>query len=207
MTDFVMQKFVVIERARGLSNTPYREKRVIKANTTFIIVTLASVYGIFTKDQNLIPSATKTVVQTLTNESNAYDGDDSSYAFINPSASGDVIQWDLGSVMNIIIYAKTQGGGLATVYKSYIYYSTDGSTWTLLGSDNGGTAIIVGNVSARYIKWSVNATGATYYLYTIEAYQVPSVLSKTRTFTSDIDTTISVFVFSDYSQVLEVISI
>jgi hypothetical protein len=221
MPDLAIQKFGIIERVAPRYDANdvmiYDVVRVIKAGTTFILITDGSRYNIVSRfDDNIFPSiiASETVVDANFGPiANLRDNNDSTYATssttVSPASEQELARWDLGASRTGYIFLKVWSGG---VFNTRIYVSSDGTTWTLVYNVglNGDAMIYVSNF--RYLSLrvyntdtSVGRTISGYWkIYELEFF--PPNIRNILSYNTQVTKPIAVFSIG-YSQLLEVITI
>lgn len=181
----------------------YYAKRVVGANTIFILKAVASKYDIFTDDEDLIPTAVETRGDPAFDTAKAKDHDDNTAATytLAPNASLPSVTWDLGDSRERLLYIKA--GGDANM-RTFVYISVDCVTERLL-RDYYGTEAWCAYATFRCVRITAYNLGAyynTFYLYTIEAYNPTS--KRRLTIPTTTSKTVRAFVLSGYTQLLEV---
>jgi len=140
----------------------------------------------YTQSTDLMQSATITYETNVADRGKEKDWNDdtaASRSFSGSASETDLIKVDLGTVKDIYLYAKHSTSASSSY--SNIYVSTDGTTWTKIGTVSGASAQIFWNGSARYVKWTGSCTasaGGAVYLYSLEIFDKASatkVTSKT----------------------------
>jgi hypothetical protein len=211
------QKYVVFERARGYNSgnyTVYREKRLVKANTKFILFNDAQLFYLGDESNDLLPSAVKTILQTGFDDTNLKDYNDYTYSRpygqISNGATQDLVKYDFGSINYRFIYLKIESGATGGIY-TRVLISNDDATYTKLAEANNSIIASPYYVQFRYIKLQVyNATSYTadgvYWRYfTLEVYNPSS--TNTITYTSNVFKLINAFIYNGSYQLLEVITV
>jgi hypothetical protein len=181
----------------------YYSKRVLGANTIFILKAVASKYDIFTEDEDLIPSATETVLVSGFDTTRAKDHNDDTAATytLDPITTRDLVRWDLGDSRERLLYMKTGGDSNIDVRVSI---STDCTTWSELIRYRG-SATWCRYATFRCVGITVTNWGNyynTFYLYTVEAYN--PTMKRRLTIPTTTAKTVRAFIQSGYSQLLEV---
>jgi hypothetical protein len=178
-------------------------KRVVGANTVFILKAVAQKYDIFTDDEDLIPTAVETRGDPAFDTTLAKDHDDDTAACYSlaPYASLPSVNWDLGDARERLLYIKAGGD---VNMRTIVYISTDCTTETRLW-DYYRTVAQCTYTTFRCVRITAY-NGASYSqsfcLYTIEAYNPTAKKRLTIPVTSA--KTVRAFVQSGYSQLLEV---
>jgi hypothetical protein len=181
----------------------YYSKRVVGANTIFILKAVASKYDIFTDDEDLIPTAVETRGDPAFDTTNAKDHNDDTAACytLAPFGSLPSVKWDLGDSRERLLYIKA-GGNLDM--RTFVYISSDCATETLL-RDYYRTEAWCTYATFRCVRITAYNQGNyynTFCLYSIEAYN--STMKRRLTIPVTTAKTVRAFVQSGYSQLLEV---
>jgi len=181
----------------------YYAKRVVGANTIFILKAVAQKYDIFTDDEDLIPSATETVLAPGFDTTLAKDHNDDTAATytLDPITTRGLAIWDLGDSRERLLYVKAGGDG--NMY-TYVSVSVDCATWKEIARYNGTRAWCT-YATFRCLQISATNWGNyynTYRLYTVEAYN--PTMKRRLTIPTTTAKTVRAFILSGYSQLLEV---
>jgi len=214
-------RFTVIERISpsyySSLSLIYNVKRRIKAGTIFVLVTDGNQYNVVVDDDDLIPKARETIVDTGFSPGNMKDHDDStastSTTTSTPNSEIELVRYDLGSLYNGWFYVIFEPRSTTAPGYQYdrIYVSSDGTTWTkvLDVSPSSKTTYLVYVTNVRYISLKVANTTTTsnYYMPNIYSFEFyPENLRKVLEITSEVTRTLKVF-GKGYVQLLEVISV
>lgn len=112
---------------------------------------------------------------TLTNAGKEFDHDDAtnmSASIPGGTAESLVRQYDFGSVATRYIFYKFATDSAAGI-TARLYYSADGSTWTLINSASAATVSGFLKASFRYLKFTAANTASSAYnvsMYTLEVF-------------------------------------
>jgi len=192
---YTAPKLIVAERVQPRYDSAvtliYSTKRFLPAGTELRLITNSDVYDVVIEDDDLIPGATETILETGFNSAPVKDHDDDTYttpaANIAAGATVDHVVWDLGSDASRVLCAK-----IATdlgILNARVAVSSDGSTWTIAVSAGGSAVLAAYYGSFRYVKLqsyngSTSSYGATYWkYYSVEVY--PPNLRKILVATAD----------------------
>ncbi len=232
-----LTKYVgVIERARGkgyeIADSVYyypikvmRERRAIKGGTKFMLIGDVQNFYLGDESNDLIPTATKTVLQTGFDDTNLKDHDDDTYSIpatdvppnsVDPNLL-ELVKYDFRSVEYRYVYVKI--GCDATYGSTRVLISEDDEDYYVLAMVEGGEHLLedVYGATFRYIKLAVEnmmydmpEDASKYKYYTIEVYR-PSTTSATTSVLyygpGDVWRTIQCYVSMGYYQLLEVIEL
>lgn len=128
----------------------------------------------FTKANDKTQTATITDSVTVSNPTADRDWNDSTGAYVTVAgnaAESTVRTYDFGTVATryvVAVIGSDDGYGI-----SRVYYSADGTTWTLIGARGGSAVTVVTKGTFRYIKWTSNVTYTVtrnIYLYSLEVF-------------------------------------
>jgi hypothetical protein len=213
-TRTLTERFAIIERVPPRYDSSltlvFRGKRVIKGGTRFIGVS-NDVIVVGVEDNELIRSATETILLPSFDPANMKDSNDDTYSSATVPGTGgleyvqrDFVKYDVGSVRNMCILLIVQS--TSTAMYCLLDVSNDDRTYTNILAFNGTTkTTYMLLTSARYIKlWGRNyATGSNAcWFYTLEAYDVEADITVTGTGVRTLT-----IISRGYSQVLEVIQL
>jgi hypothetical protein len=181
----------------------YYAKRVLGANTIFILKAVASKYDIFTDDEDLIPTAVETRGDPAFDTSKAKDHDDDTAATytLAPISSISLVRWDLMDARERLLYVY--GGGDANM-RTYVNISSDCASFTRL-FDYYRTQALCAYATFRCVEIVAINYGNyynTYYLYTVEAHN--PTMKRRLTIPATTAKTVRAFIQAGYSQLLEV---
>jgi hypothetical protein len=190
----------------------YNTKRVVKADTYLELVTDGTNYALASiEDDDLIQTATETIVESGFSTTNLKDRDDSTYT--NPANLVGIntevthAKWDFGSVAARVIYYKIYTANASC--HGRIYASSDDVTYTNVADVSATTATGQTASSFRYLQLrsgntstSSSQAATNYQYYTLEVYPE----KKTLSFASQASRTIKAFA-QGYSQLLERVAV
>lgn len=105
--------------------------------------------------ESYIPTATKTVVNPVTNESNISDGDLGTYAQpasdLSPLETREMVRWDFGTSALRSVVCRLYGATANMQVR--LDASDNGTDWAILMSKSAGDATDVFNATFRYLRW------------------------------------------------------
>jgi len=173
----------IVSRATGNPKIIYEGSQALIKDTTRIRGRLEGTgYGglFFRVDDDKVPGAVETILESGFNSANVKDHDDATYATLVTNlpavTTRDHVQWDLGAIKRRAIkYKLYSAGGL---FYARILISDDGTTWTKVVEVANATVSDIIFESFRYIKLqSSNGSTGTAYVdqinyYTIEVFDV-----------------------------------
>jgi len=207
--------FGIIERALGYgvgATQLYRAYRVVE-NTTFKLITNASFYFIGDERNDILSSATRTVLQTGFNDELLRDHDDSTYTQpandIPANYTVDLVRYDFGTINNRFIKVKMESTNTNAIVRLLV--SSDGVSYNTVAYISNNIIDSVYFTSFRYIKLqaynsSTSAMPASNYkYYTLEVYE-PSNTS-TLTYASRKIILMQAYISGGYYQLLEIVNI
>jgi hypothetical protein len=181
----------------------YYSKRVIGANTIFILKAVAEKYDIYIEDEDLIPRAAETRGDPAFDTTNAKDHDDDTYSgyTLQPYQYITLVKWDLGDVRERLLYVKA--GGDIHVYTE-VYISSDCTTETLLRRywDTMAWCVFTTFRCVRVAAFNYTAGQEPFALYTVEAYN--TTYKRRLTVPATVAKTVRAFVQAGHTQLLEV---
>jgi hypothetical protein len=132
------------------------------------------------KANNLILSATETILKSGFDPTNAKDHDLNTYSLCQSAwGSVDLVKYDLGSVAERIILFDAEGSksGTSVIIQILLYVSSDDVNYTMIAYADSPRVQAALKVTFRYIKvkQSVYSTAADGKLYGLEVY-TPSAM-------------------------------
>ncbi len=193
-----------------------RERRGIKSGTKFMLVGNAQPFFLGDETNDLLPGATKTVLQTGFDDTNLRDHDDSTCAYpagnIRYGSTYDLVKYDFRSVGYRFVYVKMWNKTDPWV-NVRVLISNDDVNYNVLaqlsGSLVGETYTGVLGATFRYIKLQIKSDARETYsnslccYYTVEVYW-PSTTS-TVYYSDNASRLMQCYVSKGYYQLLEVI--
>jgi hypothetical protein len=190
----------------------YTARRLLAAGTEIRLYTTGDTYGVYVEDEDLIPSARETVLQSGFNAPAVRDHDDETYAValgtIGAGQSVDHVVWDLGSVADRVVVAKLYTA--STLCYARVVVSSDGASWGDAVTCVGATCLGAWRGLFRYVKLTSTNAGASvvsgdlFRYYTLEVY--PANLRKVLVSTEDTYKLVRV-VASGGSQLIELMRV
>lgn len=157
--------------------------------------------GIYTEDDDLLNNASQTILLTGYDPTPIRDHDDNtwdsaSYSITSASSGAtttttDIVEYDLGDTMTVMIYVKGQTDNPESGVVAYptIYVSNDGSTWSEAVKITSNEEVTV-KATARYIKYSIVATNSS--VTTNKTYTDRTLLSSLEVYrANDLDVSYS----------------
>jgi len=169
----------------------YSARRLLAAGTELRLITNSDVYGVYIDDDDLIPRAAETVLESGFDTSRVKDHDDTTYATpVADLAVGEVRDhalWDLGSIAWRVLCAVLRGSYTTTLTR--VLVSSDGAAWTTAVECAGATCTAAYYASFRYVKLqsynkATQASFADHFrYYSVEVY--PPNLRKMLVATAD----------------------
>jgi len=144
---------------------PFGKKRVVRFDTDRYLY-------VFDGTKEKAQAATITDYVTVTNPSYDRDHNDGSYAYYTLAAGteSNIRLYDFGVVKTCFVYTRL-GAGSGTF--TYLEYSTDGATWTVMYQAYAGTGAGFRKISFRYLRWrgrNTSTSAADTYMYSVEVF-------------------------------------
>jgi len=192
----------LVSRAIGTPEIIYRGRVEFIADKTRVKGALnGSGYGaLVDEDEDLIPGATETILETNFDPANLKDHNDDTYT--TPAAdmgAGEVrdhVKYDLGSSARRAVILKAYSAADTTIVR--VLVSDDDATYTKVIEFSGATKTVAAIASFRYIKLQSENTGTgtasatAWEFYTLEVYPAQALpFTKTITKTTHVKKLVS----------------